>query len=240
METLQDYKVELNIYSGPLDLLLYLIKKNEVRIYDIPIARITEQYLQYIDLLRILNINITSEFLVIAATLMQIKSHSLLPIDKDNEEEDDPKFELIKQLLEYKRFKEMAFVLEKKAEDAGKRFSRPKQYIEEGSDGPIELELSDINLWDLLEKFSNLIKQTLGDKPSLISDNDRPISEYMDELMNRVKDASRIYFNDLLTDLNDRIRIVGLFLAVLELVRLKKITVEQDINFDVIKIRRNL
>lgn len=239
METLQDYKVELNIYSGPLDLLLYLIKKNEVEIYDIPIARITEQYLQYIDILRILDINITSEFLVIAATLMQIKSHSLLPVETADEDEDDPKFELIKQLLEYKRFKEKAFVLEEKAKDAAKRFPRSRHDIEAGRDG-IELELSDITLWDLLGKFSNLMKQTSGDKPSLISDNDRPISEYMDELMNRVNEASRIYFNDLFADLNDRIRIIGLFLAILELVRLKKITVEQDINFDVIKIRRNL
>src|SRR3990170_4204563 len=149
-----EYKVDLESYNGPLDLLLYLIQKDEVDIYDIPIARITEQYMSYLDALNILNLNIAGDFLVMAATLMHIKSKALLPTTELEEEEDleDPRLELVKQLLEYKRYKETATTLAKKAEIRGMRFSR---LIDSNfANQEAELLIDDIDLWDLMKAFS--------------------------------------------------------------------------------------
>ena len=112
----EEYKVELDVFEGPLDLLLYLIKRDELDIYDIPIERITDQYMQYMDLMRMLDLNIAGEFIVMAATLMMIKSRMLLPVEERpemEEEEDDPRWELVRQLVEYKKFKDAALHLHK-------------------------------------------------------------------------------------------------------------------------------
>lgn len=243
METIKDdYKVELtDIYSGPLDLLLYLVKKDEIAIHEISITRITEQYSQYVELLQMLDVNIASEFLVMAATLMYIKSHSLLPSIKDIEtdDEDDPRFELIKQLLEYKRYKDMALELEKKRGEEAKRFSRPATVFSKENEDETALELSDISVWDLFDKFSNLIKQTLMNEPSLIKDDDKPISKYMDELMIKINNSASIYFHNLFVNLRSRMAMIGFFLALLELVRLKKVKVWQEASFDRIRISRH-
>ncbi|MGR3177960.1 MAG: segregation and condensation protein A [Candidatus Anammoxibacter sp.] len=242
--TSDSYKIELtNIYSGPLDLLLYLVKKDEIAIHEISIARVTEQYLQYIELLQILDVNIASEFLVMAATLMHVKSRSLLPPSEDVEnedDEDDPKFELIQQLLEYKKYKDLAVKLGEKEDEASKKFSRPKIDLFKNEKNDIALELGEVSVWDLLDKFSNLMKQTLLSEPSVIKDDDKPVSRYMDELMGKVGNSSSICFHDLFVDLRTKMAMIGFFLALLELVRMKKLKVYQESDFNEIKISKHL
>ena len=244
MEITKDgYKVDLtDIYSGPLDLLLYLVKKDEITIHEISISKITEQYLEYIELLQMLDVNIAAEFLVMAATLMHIKSHSLLPTTEtlEDDDENDPQFELIQQLLEYKKYKDLALALNDKRDEVSKKFARPKiNFVNENEDD-LTLDLGNVSIWDLLEKFSNLMKQTLLDEPSLIKDDDKPVSKYMDELIFKIQNTSNIYFHDLFNNAQSRMAMLGYFLALLELVRLKKLKVQQEATFDRIKISNNL
>lgn len=237
------YKVELkNIYSGPLDLLLYLIKKDEVAIHEIAISRITEQYIQYLEILQCLDVNIASEFLVTAATLMQIKAKSLLPADDtdDDLEEDDPQFELIKQLLEYKKYKDLAAKLGEQGETTSKCFARPKINYNIDTDEEVELDISDLSVWDLFDKFSRLMKQTLTAQPSVIKDDDKPISKYMEELMLRFENTQQLFFHNLFVGITNKITMIGFFLALLELARVKRVKIEQDMIFDEIKISKNM
>ncbi len=239
-----NYKVELtNIYSGPLDLLLYLVKKEEIAIHEIAISRITEQYLRYIEVLQMLDVNIASDFLLMAATLMQIKSHALLPVNEDMEydEEDDPKFELIRQLLEYKRYKDLASQLDEKRKETAKKAPRPKVaiFVDEKEDDII-LELNDVTVWDLVNKFSDMIKQTLLNEPTLIKDDNKPISAYMDDLMVKIDNLPFVYFHNLFEGMDNRIAAISFFLALLELIRLNRLKVQQESTFDKIRISKYL
>ncbi|HHT9124487.1 MAG TPA: segregation and condensation protein A [Candidatus Brocadiia bacterium] len=224
-----EYKVDLESYNGPLDLLLYLIQKDEVDIYDIPIARITEQYMNYLNALNILNLNVAGEFLVMAATLMHIKSKALLPVTEIEEEEDmeDPRLELVKQLLEYKRYKETAATFAEKAEIRSMRFSRliNSNFASQES----EFLMDDIDLWDLVKAFSRLMEQTLGDMPVTIVDDDTPIHVYMSMVLERLSAlGGTLLLFELFSEFKERKRIIGIFLALLELVRLRRIRVEQS------------
>jgi len=239
-----NYKVELtNIYSGPLDLLLYLVKKEEIAIHEIAISRITEQYLHYIEVLQMLDVNIASDFLLMAATLMQIKSHALLPVNEDMEcdDEDDPKFELIRQLLEYKRYKDLASQLDEKRKETAKKTPRPKVaiFIDQKEDDII-LELNDLTVWDLVNKFSDMIKQTLLNEPTLIKDDNKPISAYMDDLMVKIDNVPFVYFHNLFEGMNNKVAAISFFLALLELIRLNRLKVQQDSTFDKIRISKYL
>lgn len=222
------YKIDLESYNGPLDLLLYLIQKNEVDVYDIPIASITEQYVSYIDALSALNINMAGDFLVMAATLMQIKSKLLLPTPELDEEEEleDPRSELVKQLLEYKRYKETAIVLAEKAETRGRRFSRQANgnYAKQETEFLIE----DIDVWVLVKAFARLMEQTLNNATTTIVADDTPIHVYMSMVLERLQAAQSLVLFELFAEYRERSRIIGIFLALLELVRLRRILVEQS------------
>jgi len=158
---LADYRVNLEIFAGPMDLLLYLVRKEEVDIYDIPIARITDQYIHYIEMLKGLDIDLAGDFLVMAATLMQIKSAMLLPrAEPDQLEADelaDPRTELIRQLLEYKKFKDAANLLSDAAEDARHRFPRPSTIVEQlKPNAEPTVDIEQVSIWNLLEAFTQL------------------------------------------------------------------------------------
>lgn len=224
-----EYKVDLESYNGPLDLLLYLIQKEEIDIYDIPIARITEQYMNYLDALTVLNLNVAGDFLVMAATLMHIKSKSLLPITVLEEEEDieDPRSELVKQLLEYKRYKETAGVLAKNAEIRGMKFSR--RINSSFADQKAELLMDDIDLWDLVKSFSRLMEQTLGDLSTTIVADDTPVHVYMSMVLERLSAlGGPLLLFELFSEFRERGRIIGIFLALLELIRLRRVMVEHS------------
>ena len=160
-----DYRVNLDIFAGPLDLLLYLVRKEEVDIYDIPIAQITDQYLRYVEMLKSFDMDLAGDFLVMAATLMQIKSAMLLPMTEpqqlDGDELADPRAELIRQLLEYKKFKDAANLLDAAADSRLERFARPGSIIERLSpDAEPEIDLEQVSVWDLLEAFDSICKAT--------------------------------------------------------------------------------
>lgn len=235
-----EYKVELDMYNGPVDLLLYLVRKEEVDIYDIPIARITDQYLKYVETLQVLDMNIIGDFLVMAATLMYIKSYTLLPQQGpqgDEEEIEDPRMSLVKQLLEYKRYKESSFSLSARAEEQEKKYARVHREIPfELTDDEQEIPLEGVKIWDLLQRFSQLMKQTLLNVTTSVVYDDTPIQEYMNEVLQRVHLHTSISFTNLFRGLMERSHIIGFFLALLELVRLNKVKVEQPVNYDDIQI----
>ncbi len=239
-----EYKVDLDIYNGPIDLLLYLIRKEEVNIYDIPIARITDQYLQYVEVLQTLDMNIVGDFLVIAATLMYIKSYRLIPRTEqhiNDEEEEDPRLSLVKQLLEYKRYKESTFILAAKATEWEKKWTRINNIpFGETPDKPDkkeeELPLEGVSIWYLFQRFSQLMKQTLFNVPTKVTYDDTPVQEYMNEVLEKIHFYTSISFTNLFEGINERSRIIGFFLALLELVRLNRIKIEQPANYADIQI----
>jgi len=226
MTDLLDYKVELDTYSGPLDLLLYLIQQTEVDIWNIPIARITEQYLRYMELLSELNINVAGDFIVMAAKLIEIKSRMMTPEPEPmpEEEPDDPRMELVRQLMEYKRFKEAALALNDRAELQSERFARPGERPD-GTVGPVSGAPAGVSLWTLLEAFSKILQQTGGDH-KLVFDS-MPQEKIQQELEETVRAAGRLTFAAVFQGQVTRLRLIGTFIALLELVKQQAIRVEQ-------------
>ncbi len=235
-----DYKIDLEIYNGPLDLLLYLIRREEVDIYDIPIARITNQYVGYLEELQKVDIGLAGDFLVMASTLMYIKSRMLLPQSDmiDNEDEEDPRLELVKQLLEYKKYKETTTVMAILAEEKNLRFARPKERpVNEEDDEQVYLE--EIDVWKVAQLFSNFMKQTLGDVGTTIIHDSIPIQTYMNKVVSSLVNAYNVSFKKLFFRGRDRRDVIGYFLALLELTRLKKVKFEQQEDFGEIRVMSN-
>lgn len=235
-----EYKIDLEIYNGPLDLLLYLIRREEVDIYDIPIAKITDQYMVHLDKLQKVDIGLAGDFLVMASTLMYIKSRTLLPRTEivEGEEEEDPRLELVKQLLEYKRYKETTTTIAKWAEEKSKRYPRPKER-QINEDETEQVSLDEIDVWRIAQLFSNFMKQTLGDVSTTIIYDNIPTQTYMNMVINSLINTYTISFNELSFKTRDETEIAGFFLALLELVHLKKIRLEQHEEFGEIRIISN-
>jgi len=236
-----DYNVDLDAYKGPLDLLLYLIRKTEVDVYDIPIAEVTAQYLSYIDLMHRINISVAGEFVLMAATLMEIKSKMLLPResldDLQEGEDEDPRMELVRQLLEYKRFKDAARMLEDAEEEQARKFPRPpiekQAIVEVPQNGDL---FEGVSLWDLLTAFSKVLEETRLNEPGTIRQTDKPLKYFMIMVLDALKEQERARFFDLFVDLRDRSLVIGVFLAILELLRLRRIRAEQPQPFGEIYI----
>jgi segregation and condensation protein A len=229
---MSEYRINLDIFSGPLDLLLYLVRREEVDIYDIPIARITEEYIRYVEMLKMLDVELAGEFLVMAATLMEIKSMMLLPADEldalADETSTDPRAELIRQLLEYKRFKDAANLLKISAEEQEQKFGRSDSIIAGlKMDSEPELDIDQLSIWDLLGAFDSIMKATGGVMDISHITDDTPIDLYQIEILHRLQTEGAMSFARIFQDKKNRIVMVGLFLAVLELVREKLITAEQ-------------
>jgi segregation and condensation protein A len=248
-----DYKVELDVYSGPLELLLYLIRRDEVDIKDIPIARITEQYLRHVEVISRIDINLAGEFLVMAATLMEIKSRMLIPriaqggeagegesAPASVEELTDPRYELVKQLLAYKAFKDAAMGLKRRAETEAARYPRavPKPQ------GRAPLAIEDLDLFRLIDAF-NAIMASVGHSAyghEVVYD-DTPISLHQADILDRlVRDGGGLggeglTLQELFAGRQKKSEMIGLFLATLELIRQKKIAVEQTETLGLIRIR---
>ena len=233
-----DYKVQLDIYSGPVDLLLYLIKKSEVDIYDIPIAEITEQYCAYLDLFQNLDINIAGEFLVMAATLMLIKSRMLLPKEElEQEGEEDPRLALVQQLIEYKRFKEMACELSERAEVQMQKYP-PSLAYEEASDGGGNGEmLEEVDLWDIVSAFKKILDETGANMAQIIIKDDMPLQVYRERLLGRLAGDKLVSFFGLFSKRKEKAELIGTFLAILELARAGMILIEQNQLFGDIYLR---
>ena len=239
-----DYRVNLDIFAGPLDLLLYLVRKEEVDIYDIPIAKITDQYIRYIEMLKSLDIDLAGSFLVMAATLMQIKSAMLLPraepesVLGQDDDLTDPRSELIRQLLEYKKFKDAANLLNAAADEQRERFSRPDSIIAQlKPHTEPEIDLEQASVWDLLEAFDSIMKATgsLADISHIRDDT--PIDLYQIEILHRLQTEGSMSFERIFESSADRAVMIGLFLALLELIREKLVWAEQPASTSSIYLR---
>lgn len=233
------YKVKLEIFEGPLDLLLYLIKKEEIDIYDIPIAKLTQQYLEYLELMKLLDLNIASEFIVMAATLMHIKSRMLLPpeeVEQLEEEEEDPRQELVKQLLEYKKFKEAAGhleVLEQRRKEIFTRFPiRP-----DWEDDPEEV-FFEASLFDLISAFSKILKEISREDFQEIIKDEFTVEQKIHYLIDLLNQKGVIFFTHLFDQAKNKLEIIATFLALLELIRLKLVLVRQHKEFGEIEIMK--
>lgn len=242
---MQDYRVHLDVYHGPLDLLLHLIKRNEVDIHDIPIHRITEQYLQHVATLKALDINLAGEFLVMAATLMEIKSAMIAPREESDEDADaaddltasedptDPRYELVQQLLAYKRFKDAARALENRRTDFAARFPRRPARIdleaaaEHAQQQEPELDVEDVSVWDLVEAFNRLMEQ-VGSPPEVdVTQDDTPLELYQADLLDRLGRDGPMTLQEMFAGRGRLAEMIGLFLATLELLRQQKVRATQ-------------
>jgi segregation and condensation protein A len=230
---MSEYRVHLDIFAGPLDLLLYLVRKEEVDIYDIPIAKVTQQYIEYIEMLKMFDLEVAGDFLVMAATLMEIKSVMLLPAPETQETEEgeaaDPRSELVRQLLEYKRFKDAANMLDEAGQERQLRFTRSDTILEKikPTEEP-ELDLDQVSIWTLLEAFDSIMKSvgTVNTRYDHIKD-DTPIDLYQIELLHRLQTEGPMPLQRVFEDRPNRLVMIGLFLAMLELIRNKLIWAEQ-------------
>jgi len=226
-----DYKVQLDIFEGPLDLLLYLIKKDEVDIHAISIEKITKQYLDYINTFKMLNIDLASEFIVMAANLMYIKSRTLLPKSlqppEEDMEEDDPRWELIRQLIEYKKFKDAAGFLARKEIEQEDYFAHTPEQMELSLD---EVEpLPDANIFDLIRAFQNVLKRfeeetDLGE----IIDERFTVADKIEHLLDTVKSGGVVKFSSLFEAATSKTEVIVTFLAVLELMKMNQFYIKQE------------
>ncbi len=222
-----DYRVELDVFRGPLDLLLYLVKRDEVDIRDIPIAHIAEQFIHHLERVGLIDVERAGEFLVMAATLMEIKSKMLLPRPEEEEagETADPRQELVRQLLEYKRFKDAAVRLEEMGEEHGRRVARVAVPSRESAGAPV---LHTVELWDLVSAFGRLMRETLTNETQAITVDVTPLHVYTEMILEQLKTEPRLTLRALFTPPYTRGRLTGLFLAILELIRWRRIVAEQE------------
>jgi segregation and condensation protein A len=233
------YEVKLQVFEGPMDLLLYLIRKNQLDIYDIPISEITEQYLEYLNLMKMLDLEIAGEFLVMAATLIQMKSEALLPagIIAETDESMMTREELVRQLLEYKKFKNVAVMFSQLEETQHDLYTRPLT-----GPGLEDLDLKEfrieVTLFDLLSAFSRILKSLPAEQLAGIREETVTVQQKIAEIMLRLEKQRRIEFTTLFPDNCSRLEIIVTFLAILELVKAKQIIARQSFIFGKIWLYR--
>lgn len=233
-------KVKLEVFEGPLDLLLFLIKKNEIDIYDIPMAVITQQYLEYLEMMKNLNLDVAGEFLLMAATLLHIKSRMLLPIPEEEQVEgerevEDPRAELVRRLLEYQRFKEAALELSKGPLLDREVFIR-HFFGEKSFEGGEEAAGGEVSLFDLLEAMKRVLQSLPPEEFQEISAEHLNIKDKILQIMERLWEAESVAFTELFTSSIPRREVILTFLALLELLRLRMIKVYQAESFGAIRI----
>lgn len=242
------YRVKLQNFEGPLDLLLFLIKKNEVNIYDIPIAEITRQYLEYLEIISLLDLESASDFIYLAATLIRIKAKMLLPKPpgEDEEEEEDPRLELVQRLLEYKRFKDLTPYLAEN--ETIQRDYYPRHYFDleiPDEDEPVDYSLTNVSLFQLMEVFKKVLEK--APKPTFHRVEILPITleEQIEQVLDYLKAGAPLLFRDLIIDLSQRraeaplrLLIIVTFIAILELFKRDQILFRQQIPFGDIWIQK--
>ncbi len=238
-----DYKVSLDIFEGPLDLLIYLIKKDEVDIYDISIERITKQYLEYIQTFKLLNIDLASEFIVMAANLMYIKSRTLLPkhqqAPEEDVEEEDPRWELIRQLIEYKKFKDAAGFLHRRELEQEDYFPHvPEEPGEEEEEGA--KTLAEVGIFDLIHAFQEILTRFEEESAfEEIADEQFTVSEKIDFLLKEILPGNSIRLSELFAKATTKSEVIVTFLALLELMKLMYFRVRQEGLLGEIEVHRN-
>ena len=232
------YLIRLEQFEGPLDLLLHLIKKNEINIYDIPMALITKQYLEHINLMKSLNLVVAGEFLVLAATLIHIKSKMLLPSEPDGEEEEgqDPRAELVRQLLQYKQFKEAAYDLQDRERlwrEVYRRAPLPSATPRESEETPLEL-----TLFDLMDALQDVVRRTPSKALLELTADHLTVKDRMNYILERLEESAAVPFEMLFLPTDGRLVLIVTFLGLLELMRLKLVRVFQPETFGAILLSR--
>ncbi|MDZ4656160.1 MAG: segregation/condensation protein A [Bythopirellula sp.] len=224
------FRVQLDMFAGPLDLLWYLVRKQELDILDIPIARVTEQYLELLTVLEVIDVNAVGDFLELATRLMEIKSRLMLPRHEEEESEqqvEDPRHDIVQRLLEYKKYKDAASMLAERGQLWQQRFSRRTNDVPASGVDPAEQEIHEVELWDLVSAFARVIRDNAAAKPSAIRYDETPIEVYMEHIRTRLATETTFAFTSLFQPGMIRSQMIGIFLAVLELIRHHHVRVEQ-------------
>ncbi len=237
-----EFRPAVEAYQGPLDLLLYLIRRDEVDVFDIPIVRIVQQYQIHIEVLKQVDPNACGEFLVVAAHLMEIKSKLLLPKEEmpEGEELEDPRIELVRQLLEYKKYKERAMLLERRIDDRRRRYERPSIDLGEGvieTEGAVQL--GNVSVWDLFTAFHKIQLALGAREPHRVVMQDRPLEEYISSVeyfLGRFP-ARTARFDELFSEARNRYEAIGYLLAILEMAKERRLSFHQEDLFGPIEVR---
>lgn len=230
-----EYRVELDVYCGPLDLLLYLVRRSEVDSVDLPIAAITAQFNELLLVIELIDLDMAGDFLVAASALVEIKSRMVLPRAEeetiDAEPTSDAGGQLIEQLLEYKNFKDASRALEERAAEWQERYPRLSDDRPQRGKDPAADRIKEVELWDLVSALSRVLRTKEVDKVGRIRYDETPIAVYMERIGTRVRQEGRVPFSEFFQETNDRSRIVGVFLAVLELLRHHAFRTEQPVDY---------
>jgi segregation and condensation protein A len=223
------FRVDLEIFRGPLDLLLYLVRKHELEIADIPIAQITDQFLEHLSVLETMDVNAVGDFVEMASTLMEIKSRMVLPrCGEETEELGDPREELVERLLEYKKYKDAASMLEERGRAWQQRLGRLADDLHERRVDPADRPIQVVELWDLVSAFGRIMRDSQAVRPSSIVYDDTPIQVYMEQIHRRLAGRGRAAFSEMFSPGMHKSALIGVFLAILELVRHQCVRAEQD------------
>lgn len=224
------FRVDLDIFRGPLDLLLYLVRKHEVEVIEIPIAAVTEQFLEHLSVLEQLDVNAVGDFLEMASTLIEIKSRLVLPRSEEEAETvlDDPRHELVERLLEYKKFKDAASILEERSRQWQERFPRLANDLPTRQRNLADEPIRELELWDLVSALGRVIRDNQAAAAANIVYDETPIHVYMSRIHGRLLADERVAFSELFARGMHKSTLVGMFLAVLELVRHHGVRAQQD------------
>lgn len=234
-------RIQLPAFEGPLDLLLYLIRKNRIEIHDIPIAPITRQYMEYLEVMRELNLDLAGEFMVMAATLIHIKSKMLVPLNPTEaegmeEDAEDPREELVRRLLEFQRYKEAAGVLHQQAQIRAATWTRPDSVVPAFDDAGEEM--LEAGLYDLIGAFKEVLERRKSLLAHVVAGQGKSVEERMDELLALIREGESLEFLELFATQDTKADMIATFLALLELIRLKLVKVYQRGLFGPIRVFR--
>ncbi len=234
--TTKNYSVDLDIFQGPMDLLLYLINRDEIDIYDIPVARITEQYLKYVEVLKLLNLENAGEYILMAATLIRIKARMLLPRESGEDEEGDPREELTRALLEYRKFKEAGDILREQRENEA--HVHPVRALDGVETGTHKVLAEESTLYDLLTAFHDVMTNLENHDAYLVNYQEINIEDRMAVIRRILTEREWATFGDFFADARRKIVAIVTFLAILDMVKHNRLRVRQSVSFAEIRIYR--
>jgi segregation and condensation protein A len=223
------FRVQLDTFAGPLDLLLYLVRKHELDVLEVPIARVADQYLEILTVIEQIDVDAVGDFLDLATRLMELKARMMLPRQEEAEEQEieESRQDLVARLLEYKRYKDAASQLEDRQRQWQLRFARRVNDLDDGPRDPADQPIQEVELWDLVSAFSRVMRERAAPKPARIRHDEAPIEVYMQQIADRLAAAPRLAFAEIFPPEGSKGKLVGLFLALLELMRHGRARVEQ-------------
>jgi segregation and condensation protein A len=223
------FRVDLESFRGPLDLLLFLVRRHEIDVADIPIALVTDQYLQYLAVLEQIDVNAVGDFLELASTLIEIKSRMVLPHAGEEEGDfEDPRAELVARLLEYKKYKDAASLLEEQGRAWQQRYPRQAGDVPARQLEPADQPIREVEMWDLVSAFGRIVRENAVARPANIVYDDTPIQVYMQRIHGRIVRSGRTSFSEMFAPGMHKSAMIGVFLAILELVRHHSVRAEQN------------